>query len=160
MASIVRLVYLTQRFPLSENDSIIYTLFTLLEPSNYIIAACLPTLRPILIRILPESIFILSRKRHSSSNAHSPSTSCKDEKGKKSSGPRTIKWSWSPGRLTPKISLVSRGASQLTGPWNGSWGEREREEEFTVPATKVEEEKSAQQRVHVREEELGAVTAC
>ena len=35
------------------------------EPANYVVAACLPTLRPIFIRVLPASFFVLSNKRSS-----------------------------------------------------------------------------------------------
>ena len=40
-----------------------------LEPANYIIAACLPTLRPIFVRVLPDKFSILTRKRDSSQRA-------------------------------------------------------------------------------------------
>lgn len=119
ISSLVRLVYLSRPAPLANTPALILTLFTLLEPANYIIAACLPTLRPIFIRILPESVFILSRKRNSSSNPKSP-TSPAHANGKQSWGSSTLKWRWSKGSTTPKISLVSRGRSQLTGPWDGS----------------------------------------
>ena len=155
IASCIRLAYLSQRTPLSNTSSIIYTLFTLLEPSNYIIAACLPTLRPILIRILPESIFILSRKRNSSPGPPSPSSPNPNskanfhEKGKKAWGPSAWKVSWSRGRLTPVISLGSRGASQLTGPWDGSRWDAEKGENPVAPMGKGEGEG-----VQVREEEI------
>lgn len=60
--------------------------------------------------------------------------------------------------MTPKISLVSRGRSQLTGPWDGSrWeGEGGREE---VPMTARGEWQKGKG-VSVREEEVQAGIAC
>jgi hypothetical protein len=156
ISSIVRLVYLSRRGPLTNTASLILTLFTLLEPSNYIIAACLPTLRPIFIRILPESVFILSRKRNSSSNPKSPTSPTANGNEKQSWGSSTVKWSWSKGSLTPKISLVSRGRSQLSGPWDGGRWEGEREQ---VPMTARGEWQKGKG-VSVREEEVEAGIAC
>lgn len=82
--------------------AISWTIWTLVEPANYIIAACLPTLRPILTRILPPSFFFLTRKR-------------------KSTAYSSIKICWLKGRATPRITLVSSdicGISRMTGPWD------------------------------------------
>ena len=47
------------------DNSIAWTIWTVNEPANYIIAACLPTLRPLFLRILPSSLFVLSKQRGS-----------------------------------------------------------------------------------------------
>ena len=44
------------------DTSLIWTIWTINEPANYIIAASLPTLRPIFVRIFPSSFFILSNR--------------------------------------------------------------------------------------------------
>lgn len=85
------------------------SIWTLVEPSNYIIVACLPTLRPILLKILPASFFLLTNRRKSKSYSR-------------------IKISWPKGRSTPKITLASadiHGPSHLTGPWDGSRATRD-----------------------------------
>ena len=74
------------------------------EPANYVIAACLPTLRPVLTRILPEKMFVLSKSRNTSNK---PYTS------------KSIKVSWSKGHVAPKLELIPRDAkSHMTGPWD------------------------------------------
>ncbi|KAL9070660.1 MAG: hypothetical protein Q9161_004714 [Pseudevernia consocians] len=50
--------------------SLIWTIWTINEPANYIIAACLPTLRPIFQRVLPSSFFILSNGSKRSTPRH------------------------------------------------------------------------------------------
>lgn len=102
-ASVARLVILFEHGQASDN-ALEISIWTLVEPSNYIIVACLPTLRPILLKILPASFFLLTNNRKSKS--YSP-----------------IKISWPKGRATPKITLASadiHGPSHLTGPWDGS----------------------------------------
>ncbi|KAL8688027.1 MAG: hypothetical protein Q9218_005960 [Villophora microphyllina] len=83
--------------------AISWTIWTIVEPANYVIAACLPTLRPIFVRILPPSFFLLTYKRQSKPYS-------------------SIKISWPKGR-SPKITMATadiHGASHLTGPWDGS----------------------------------------
>lgn len=73
------------------------------EPANYIIAACLPTLRPILIRIFPSSFFVLSRKRGLKLYTSSP------------------KVFWPRPSLAPKFhpgSSKHQTHTLSTGPWN------------------------------------------
>ncbi|KAL8826014.1 MAG: hypothetical protein Q9170_007570 [Blastenia crenularia] len=88
--------------------AISWTIWTIVEPTNFVIAACLPTLRPVFARILPPSFFLLTNKRKSR-----PYTS--------------LKISWPKGRATPKITLASadiHGPSRLTGPWDQSGMDR------------------------------------
>ncbi|KAL9008414.1 MAG: hypothetical protein Q9173_006456 [Seirophora scorigena] len=84
--------------------AISWTIWTIVEPGNYVIAACLPTLRPILARLLPASFFLLSAKRKSRSYS-------------------SLKISWPKGRTSPRIMLATaeiHGQSHLTGPWDRS----------------------------------------
>lgn len=84
--------------------AISWTIWTIVEPANYIIAACLPTLRPILVRLLPQSFFLLSAKRKSTSYS-------------------SLKISWPMGRAPPRIMMATaeiHGQSHLTGPWDAS----------------------------------------
>ena len=74
------------------------------EPANYVIAACLPTLRPVLTRVLPEQMFVLSKSRNTSNKPYSL---------------RSLKLSWPRGQAAPKLTLVERDAkSHITGPWD------------------------------------------
>ncbi|KAL9048407.1 MAG: hypothetical protein Q9206_006047 [Seirophora lacunosa] len=105
-ASVARLAILFE--PGMENSSgalaISWTIWTIVEPGNYVIAACLPTLRPILARLLPASFFLLSAKRKSRSYS-------------------SLKISWPKGRASPRIMLATaeiHGQSHLTGPWDQS----------------------------------------
>ncbi|KAI4131128.1 MAG: hypothetical protein LQ341_006387 [Variospora aurantia] len=105
-ASVARLAILSQ--PRMEKSSsavaISWTIWTIVEPANYIIAACLPTLRPILVRLLPQSFFLLSAKRKSTSYS-------------------SLKISWPMGRAPPRIMMATaeiHGQSHLTGPWDAS----------------------------------------
>ncbi|KAL9601457.1 MAG: hypothetical protein Q9219_002523 [cf. Caloplaca sp. 3 TL-2023] len=105
-ASIARLVILFEPAEMRSTNSlaISWTIWTMVEPANYVIAACLPTLRPILVKILPPSFFLLTYRRRSK-----PYTS--------------LKISWPKGRSTPKITLASadiHSPSHLTGPWDAS----------------------------------------
>ncbi|KAL2037601.1 hypothetical protein N7G274_009714 [Stereocaulon virgatum] len=107
IASCARLsiLFSTDLNTVTSGTSLGWTIWTINEPANYIIAACLPTLRPIFIRILPASFFILSRKR--STRSDNPSA----------------KVSWPRGSFRPKIEYGSRGfqsQSRLTGPWYAS----------------------------------------
>lgn len=98
-------LFLSLALTLYLDSSLAWTIWTINEPANYIIAACLPTLRPIFVRILPASFFILTKKRTSK-----PYTS-------------SIKASWPKGSLGPKLHLESRRfmtSSQIAGPWNGT----------------------------------------
>lgn len=52
----------------ARTTAVAWTIWTIIEPANLIIAACLPTLRPIFVRIFPEKFFILTRKRDFSGN--------------------------------------------------------------------------------------------
>ena len=126
--------------------AIAWTIWTLNEPANYIIAACLPTLRPIFVRILPDRFFILTRKRDTSGNAKTPESPTPDS-------PRgRFVWSWPKGSMVPKVSLMSRGASRLTGPWDRSrW---EHEEAAAARAVKGDEDGKAGAGVIVREKEV------
>ncbi|KAI4248204.1 MAG: hypothetical protein LQ352_005986 [Teloschistes flavicans] len=84
--------------------AISWTIWTIVEPANYVIAACLPTLRPVLVKILPHSFFVLTFKRRS----------------KPYSSPKR---SWRRGRTMPQIAMASadiRGPSHITGPWDSS----------------------------------------
>ena len=80
------------------DTSLIWTIWTINEPANYIIAACLPTLRPVFLRILPSSFSILSNGRS----------------GKRSSGRNMIMQS--PGSLTMLSPLAERRRTQYF-PW-------------------------------------------
>ena len=62
-----------------------------------------------------------------------------------------MSWSWWL-KITPKISLASRGQSRLTGPWDRS---RLEDEEVSRGRT-VEREKAVGEEkvVHVREQEV------
>ena len=113
VASVARLAILFQTNVMidTRTTAIVWTIWTINEPANYIIAACLPTLRPIFVCILPESFFILTRKRDSSGDAKQATST---------GSPTRITWSWPKGRRTPKITLVSTGASRRTGPWERS----------------------------------------
>lgn len=112
VASVARLAILFQTDPTrdTKTTAIVWTIWTINEPANYIIAACLPTLRPIFMRILPENFFILTRKRDSSQRAKTTGSPTKV------GSPRKVIWSWPKGKVTPVISLVTRSASRLTGP--------------------------------------------
>lgn len=123
IASIARLAILFQTnphtSPRTSPTAIVWTIWTINEPANYIIAACLPTLRPIFVRIFPEQLFILSRKRDSDTS----NGNAKVARDGRAGG--ILTWSWPRGRMTPKISIGSRGASRLTGPWELSRWESE-----------------------------------
>ncbi|KAL8814959.1 MAG: hypothetical protein Q9191_008500 [Dirinaria sp. TL-2023a] len=135
IASVARLGILFHTNPAQDPDStaaIAWTIWTINEPANYIIAACLPTLRPILVRILPEKMFFLARKRES--NGENQKTAARTpEQGKRNVG-SFLAWRWLRGSMAPKISLGSRGASRLTGPWDRS---RWEDEEGKGPAEKA-----------------------
>lgn len=68
VASCARLsiFFRTDASSFTNNASLLWTIWTINEPANYIIAACLPTLRPIFQLILPSSFFILSKGRSNS----------------------------------------------------------------------------------------------
>ena len=122
MASCARLTILFKTNPstFTSSTSLVWTIWTINEPANYIIAACLPTLRPIFMRILPSSFFILSRKR--STRSDSPS----------------IKISWPRGSFKPKMEFGSRGfqtSSRLAGPWYSQDGMEEGEVGRDLEAT-------------------------
>ncbi|KAI4138787.1 MAG: hypothetical protein L6R39_006608 [Caloplaca ligustica] len=111
VASIARLAILFGSGETRDTNrlAISWTIWTMVEPANYVIAACLPTLRPIFMRILPQNFFLLSHKRKSKSYS-------------------SVKISWPKGRATPKITLASadiHGPSHLTGPWDASRVTRE-----------------------------------
>ncbi|KAL8809828.1 MAG: hypothetical protein Q9200_003074 [Gallowayella weberi] len=86
--------------------AISWTIWTIIEPANYVIVACLPTLRPILMRILPAKFFLTYRSH--SSRPYS-----------------IVNISWPKGRASgsPKSSVALaniNGAKQMmTGPWDG-----------------------------------------
>lgn len=61
--------------------------------------------------------------------------------------------------MTPKISFVSSGRSQFTGPWNRSHWEGERGEEFAMAGGEVEEGQKGKG-LTVREDEVEVGTAC
>lgn len=67
VASCARLsvFFCTDTSSFTNNSSLIWTIWTINEPANYIIAASLPTLRPIFLRVLPSSFFILNNSRSS-----------------------------------------------------------------------------------------------
>ena len=71
VVSVARLAILFQTDPTrdTKTTAIDQTIWTINEPANYIIAACLPTLRPIFVRIIPDKFSILTRKRDSSQRA-------------------------------------------------------------------------------------------
>lgn len=71
IASCARLAILfrTNESTFDSNNSITWTIWTINESANYIIAACLPTLRPLLLRILPSSFFVLSKPYTSAQKA-------------------------------------------------------------------------------------------
>ena len=74
------------------------------EPANYVIAACLPTLRPVLTRALPEKMFVLSKSRDTSNKRYRS---------------KSLQVSWPKGHVAPKLELVSRDVkSHMTGPWD------------------------------------------
>ncbi|KAL9020813.1 MAG: hypothetical protein Q9185_001997 [Variospora sp. 1 TL-2023] len=108
-AQAVRLVASTFNVRSTDNRGCIavaisWTIWTIVEPANYIIAACLPTLRPILVRLLPQRFFLLSAKRKSTSYS-------------------SRKISWPMGRASPRIMMATaeiHGQSHLTGPWDAS----------------------------------------
>lgn len=106
IASCVRLSILFQTNAMTDTGvtAIAWTIWTLTEPANYVIAACLPTLRPVLTRILPEKMFILSKSRDTSNKPYSS---------------RRLKISWPKGHSAPKLTLLSRDPmSHMTGPWD------------------------------------------
>ncbi len=101
--------------------AIAWTIWTLNEPANYVIAACLPTLRPIFILILPASFFLLS-KQTSNKRSH-PSTS--------------IRILWPRGSFRPTFRLetdtrVAKTDSRLSGPWSGTQTEAEPDAERDI----------------------------
>ncbi|KAL9039060.1 MAG: hypothetical protein Q9214_005030, partial [Letrouitia sp. 1 TL-2023] len=121
VASLARLIILSQ--PAKTNTiswiAISWTIWTVVEPANYVIAACLPTLRPILVRVLPPSFFILTHQRTRKYYS-------------------SFKFSWPKGRRAPKISLASKdihGASHITGPWDSSRAYWEQDIEATDPTS-------------------------
>lgn len=65
IASCARLsiLFKTKESTFDSNNSIAWTIWTINEAANYIIAACLPTLRPLYLHIFPSSIFVLSGRR-------------------------------------------------------------------------------------------------
>ena len=71
------------------DDSVAWTIWTINESANYIFAACLPTLRPLFLRILPSSFFILSKPQLSaqkvSPTPESPASDCvlKEERSRR-----------------------------------------------------------------------------
>lgn len=84
--------------------AISWTIWTIVEPANYVIVACLPNLRPILMRILPQSFFLLTYMRGSKPYS-------------------IVNIPWPKGRGAPKISMATaeiRGASHITGPLDRS----------------------------------------
>ena len=101
VVSVARLAILFQTDPTrgTKMTAIDWTIWTINEPANCIIAACLPTLRPIFVRVFSDKFSILTRKRDSSQRAEMI------------------------GLVTPMISLVSRSASTLTELWDRSKGE-------------------------------------
>ena len=136
------------------STSLAWTIWTINEPANYIIAACLPTLRPIFVRILPASFFILTRTR-ASQRVESPVGGSDSRKNKKS---KVGTWTWTKttvrgwGSVAPKVSVGSKGASRLSGPWDGPvW--REEEEGGVSEARK----KGRSEGVRVSEREIGEV---
>ena len=85
-----------------DSTALAWTIWSLNEPVNYVIAACLPTLRPIFIRVLPPSFFILSKQ---SSKSYSSTR---------------VKIFWPSGKLVPKMKLETMAITDpnLTGPWD------------------------------------------
>ncbi|KAL8678232.1 MAG: hypothetical protein Q9224_007133 [Gallowayella concinna] len=84
--------------------AISWTIWTLVEPANYIIVACLPTLRPILTRILPAKFFFLTNR--STSRSYS-----------------IVSISWPKGRGDRKVSIAMadvKGAPHMIEPYEGS----------------------------------------
>ena len=99
--------------------SLNWTIWTINEPANYIIAACLPTLRPIFLRILPSSFFILSNQRNRPFRVYTSSF---------------LKVSWPRGSLAPKLRLETRfqTCSRITGPWDKSARSQELEADAEI----------------------------
>ncbi|KAL8819499.1 MAG: hypothetical protein Q9223_002087 [Gallowayella weberi] len=108
VASVVRLAILCETTETTDKNlmAISWTIWTIIEPANYVIVACLPTLRPILMRILPAKFFLTYRSH--SSRPYS-----------------IVNISWPKGRASglPKSSVALaniNGAKQMmTGPWDG-----------------------------------------
>ncbi|KAL8801732.1 MAG: hypothetical protein Q9182_004271 [Xanthomendoza sp. 2 TL-2023] len=116
VASVVRLAILCEPTETTDKNlmALSRTIWTLIEPANYIIVASLPTLRPILIRILPAKFFLLT---HASQRSRPYSIlNISWPKGRSQSPPRA-RWPWSistvhPGMLR-KPGLVNLEASSL-----------------------------------------------
>ena len=106
IASCIRLSLIFQTNAMTDTryTAVVWTIWTVTEPANYVIAACLPTLRPVLTRVLPEKMFVFSKSRDTSNK---PYTS------------RSLKVSWRKGHVAPKLELIWRDMkSHMTGPWD------------------------------------------
>ncbi|KAL8682492.1 MAG: hypothetical protein Q9186_001439 [Xanthomendoza sp. 1 TL-2023] len=104
VASVTRLAILCETTGTMDKNTISWTIWTLVEPANYVIVACLPTLRPILTRILPAKFFFFTYR--STSRPYS-----------------IVSISWPKGRGDRKVSTDMagiKGASHMIEPWNGS----------------------------------------
>lgn len=115
MGSCARLLSLSKTQQSHELDRAVFTIWTINEPANYVIAACLPILRPVLARYLPESFFVLSKPTHSTRGRRTPGQSQGDTNG--STTKRAGSWPWTKLRKPLCIDDVpgSRGSQSTPG---------------------------------------------
>ena len=113
LGSCARLFALSKAMHANEPSWIALTIWTINEPANYLIAACLPTLRPIFSKCLPESFFILSR----ASRSKSRSSNGGPRSNRSDSNPQMIKcsgsWQWPWGRKSSSRDISGASASDL-----------------------------------------------
>ena len=90
LGSCARLLSLSNTQQSHEPNWAVLTIWTINEPANYVIAACLLILRPVLARYLSESFFVLNKVSNNTGGRHTPGPSVGDTNG--SSTRRTSSW--------------------------------------------------------------------
>ena len=117
LGSCARLLSLSNTQQSHEPNWAVLTIWTINEPANYVIAACLPILRPVLARYLSESFFVLNKASNNTSGRHTPGPSVGDTNG--SSTGRTSSWPWT--KLWKPSSINNGSGPTGSGPTPGSF---------------------------------------